>query len=166
MQNRPTEHTMSTMQQSLRRFFGGTEPGIGGVAAIEFAIFAPVLIFMMLCVVDLGMGIYRKMQVQNAAQAGAQYAMVHGFNAGLVSTAVQSATSFSGISASPPPTQFCGCTSSTGVTSISCNSTCSGGSTPGTFVTVSTQGTYNTLYSYPSIANTYNFTAQSTVRIQ
>ena len=157
---------MSTMRQTLRRFLGRSEMGIEGVAAIEFAIFAPVLIFMMLCVLDLGIGIYRKMQVQNAAQAGAEYAMVHGFTAALVSSAALSTTSFSGISASPSPIQFCGCASSTGVTSIACNSTCSGGSTPGTYITVSTQGTYNTLFSYPSMPTTFNFTAQSTVRIK
>ncbi|TMJ54449.1 MAG: pilus assembly protein, partial [Alphaproteobacteria bacterium] len=52
---------------------------IRGVAAIEFAIVAPMLVLAMVCTADLGLGIYRKMQVQNAAQAGAEYAIVHGY---------------------------------------------------------------------------------------
>ena len=117
--------------------------------------------------IDLGVGFYRKMQVENAAQAGAQYAAVNGFNASAVSSAVLSATNFSGITASPAPSQFCGCPSSTGVTiAASCSSACSGGSAAGTYVAVSAQGTYSPLFSYPGIPSSYNFTAQATVRVQ
>lgn len=139
---------------------------IRGAAAIEFGVIAPLLVLMAISAVDLGMGVYRKMQVQNAAQAGLEYAIAHGFNATSIASAVTSATTFSGISASPTPTQFCGCASSTGISSISCSSTCSGGATPGTYVQVSAQGSYTTLLSYPGIDKSFNFTAQSTVRLQ
>jgi len=161
-----TKRTFSAMRQSLHRFAGGSEDGSRGVAAIEFAVIVPTLVLMMICTVDLGMGIYRKMQVQNAAQAGAAYAMFHGFAADSISTAVTSATSFSGIAASPAPSQSCGCASNTGVTSATCSSTCSGGSVTGTYVTVSAQGTYNTILPYPMIPNSFTLAAQSTVRIQ
>jgi len=154
------------MRKIFWRFIGGTNSGISGLAATEFAIAGPVLVLMMICVMDLGLGIYRKMQVQSAAQAGAQYAMIHGFNESAVLSAVASATTFSGINASPAPSQFCGCISNNRISSISCSSTCSGGSSPGTYVTVSTQGTYNTIISYPVLPTSYNFVAQSTVRIQ
>jgi Flp pilus assembly protein TadG len=137
-----------------------------GIAAVEFAFVAPVLVILIVCTADLGLGLYRKMQVQNAAQAGAQYAAVHGFDSSSISAAVTGATSFSAISASPTPSQFCGCPSSTGVTSTSCSSTCSGGASPGTYVTVSATGSYTTLISYPGIPSTFTFTAQPTVRIQ
>ena len=166
MQDHSAKLFFITRRNTLRQFIAGRDTGIAGLAAIEFAILAPVLILMMICVVDLGMGIYRKMQVQNAAQAGAEYAMVHGYSASSVLSAVTNATSFSGIVASPLPNQFCGCPSNTGVTTISCGSTCTGGSTPGTYVTVSTQGTYNTLFDYPILPKSYNFTAQATVRIK
>jgi hypothetical protein len=112
------------------RFMGGRDDGIGGVVAIEFAIVAVILIIMMVCTVDLGMGFYRKMQVQNAAQAGAQYAAARGFGESSIASAVTAATSFSGISASPAPTQFCGCPSIAGVAGVGCGSTCSGGGLP------------------------------------
>lgn len=166
MQNIFAKRAMSAIRRTLRQFIDSKGNAIRGVAAIEFGIIGLILALMIIFTVDLGMGIYRKMQVQNSAQAGAQYAMVHGFNASLISSAVTNATTFSGISASPAPNQFCGCASSTGVASAACTSTCSGGFRSGTYVTVSAQGTYNTLFSYPLINDSFTFTAQSTVRIQ
>ncbi len=149
---------------SLRQFFS-VGSGVSGTVAVELAIIGPALVLMMVCTVDLGMGIYRKMQVQNAAQAGAEYAIAHGYTAS-IANAVTNATTFSGITAAPAAAQFCGCPSNTGITTVTCNSTCSDGATAGTYVTVSAQGTYSTILSYPSIPDSFLFTAQSTVRIQ
>jgi Flp pilus assembly protein TadG len=139
---------------------------VHGVAAIELAIIAPTLVLALVCTADLGLGIYRNMQVQNAAQAGAEYAVTHGFVADSILSAVQNATALSDISASPVPNQFCGCASATGVASAACGSTCSGGSAAGTYVTVSTVATYKTLLPYPLLPSSFTLTAQSTVRIQ
>ena len=156
----------SPTHRSFRRLAGRRGVAIAGSAAVEFAVIAPLIIVMLIFVIDLGIGFYRKMQVENAAQAGAQYAAVNGFSASSVSNAVLAATSFSGISASPAPTQFCGCPTSTGVTAASCSSACSGGSAPGTYVTVSAQADYSTIFNYPGMPSSYNFTAQATVRVQ
>jgi Flp pilus assembly protein TadG len=137
-----------------------------GTSATEFAIIAPVLILMALCTVDLGLGFYRNMQVQNAAQAGAQYAALHGFDQANISNAITAATSDSGISASPTPVQFCGCPSATGISAMDCGSTCPSGAPPGTYVTASAQSTYYTVFSYPVIQDHVTLTAQSTLRIQ
>ena len=137
-----------------------------GVAAIEFAIMVPALILMTVGIVDLGMGIYRNMQVQNAAQAGAQYAMMHPFDAGQIASVVSSATGLQGISASPAPVQYCGCATSAGVSDVACGSTCPAGAIYGNYVQVSTQGTYTTLLPYPMIASSFTLTAQSNVRVQ
>lgn len=137
-----------------------------GVAAIEFAIMVPALVMMTVCTVDLGMGIYTNMQVQDAAQAGAQYAIAHGFDVNSISTAVSNATGQSGISASPPPVQYCGCATAAGVTNVTCGAACPAGAVAGTYVQVSTQATYTTILPYPMIANTFNLTAQAAVRVQ
>jgi Flp pilus assembly protein TadG len=136
-----------------------------GVTAVEFAIVAPGLLLLMICTIDLGMGLYRKMQVESSAQAGAQYAIAHGFSASIANVVVN-ATTFPGIAASPAPNQFCGCASSTGVTSASCSSTCAGGGVAGTYVTVSAQGTYTTLLPYPMLPSSFTLASQSTVRLQ
>ena len=137
-----------------------------GIAAVQFGMLAPILVLMGVCTVDLGAGIYRKMQVQNAAQAGAQYAVAHGFAASSISAAVTNATTLSGVSANPAPSQLCGCPTASGVTSATCNTTCPDGSVTGTYVTVGSQATYNTILAYPLIPNSFAFAAQAMVRIQ
>jgi len=63
----------------LQRFFARAANNTSGAVAVEFAFIIPVLAFMVIAVADIGMGVYRKMQVENAAQAGVEYAIVHGF---------------------------------------------------------------------------------------
>jgi Flp pilus assembly protein TadG len=153
------------LRAAARRLCGRRGAAIRGAAAVEFAFIAPILILMVVGVVDFGMGIYRKMQVQNAAQAGAQYAMLHGFSPS-ISTAVTAASTYAGITASPAPTQFCGCPTSSGVTTAACSSNCADGSVSGSYVSVSSQGGYQTILPYPMIPNSFTFSAQSTVRVQ
>ena len=154
------------IRRNICRLFGAKDNCSAGVAAVEFALIAPLLALSIICTVDLGLGIYRKMQVQNAAQAGAEYAVTHGYLASAIATATTSATSFSAIQASPEPTRFCGCASASGVVGAACGSTCPGGSSAGTYVTVSAQSTYTTLLPYPLLPDSFALTAQSTVRIQ
>lgn len=184
-QNVFAQQNTSAMRRALRRFMRSRGDGIRGVAAIEFAVIGSALVLMTIGTADLGMGFFRNMQVQNAAQAGAQYAAenvaAYGFNATAISAAVTSATSatqtanFSGISAFPAPFPFCGCPSSAGVTVLyvlppsnplpPCTS-CPDGSTAGTYVTVSAQGTYYTILPYPPlIPSSFLLPATSTVRI-
>lgn len=151
---------------TAKKFFGRSPEAISGVAAIEFAFVGVLLAGVVVPVIDLGTGIYRKVQVQNSAQAGAQYAVLKGFSAQSISTAVTSTTRYAGVSANPAPTQFCGCPTSAGISNVSCNSTCSGGMTAGTYVTVSAKSTYVPLFAYPSLPSQFTLAAKSTVRIQ
>jgi Flp pilus assembly protein TadG len=154
------------MADALRGFRAGNGDGVSGVAAIEFGIVAPILIMMFLCTVDLGLGFYRKLQVQNAAQAGVQYAALKGFDSSGITSAVTNATNYTGISVTPAPSKACGCPSTTGIVAATCGSICAiSGSQAGTYVTVSAQATYQTLFPYPGIDSTFNFAVQSTVRI-
>jgi Flp pilus assembly protein TadG len=138
----------------------------GGVAAIEFGLMVPLLSLMVVSVTDIGLAVFRKMQVENAAQAGAQYAIAHGFDTSRISSAVTSATNSTAITASPSPVQFCGCPTSTGVSTVTCGTVCTGGVQAGSYATVSAQATYNTLINYQIVAATYTYNAQSTARLQ
>src|ERR1700722_8202911 len=69
----------------------GRDPS--GGAAIEFGLMASMLVTLLIPTFDLGMGAYTQMRVQNAAQAGAQYAQGNGFSSPAITTAAQSATS-------------------------------------------------------------------------
>src|SRR2546423_2943610 len=87
--------------RSFLRMIAGRKEGIAGVAGVEFAFFATLLTLLTVSALEFGMAFYRKMQVYDAAQAGAQYVIKNGYVASSVSTAVTSATAFSSITASP-----------------------------------------------------------------
>jgi Flp pilus assembly protein TadG len=154
------------LSRPLAQLVSRVQNDVCGVAAVEFSIVAPLMILMVLCTIDLGLGTFRMLQVENAAHAGSQYAILRGFNASAITTAITSATSFSDITASPAPYTFSGCATTSGVTTVSADALCADGSTPGTYVTASSSGTYSTLFSYPGIPNSFQFKGQSTVRIQ
>lgn len=155
----------SCLARAALDFARGRDRGVDGSALVEFAVTGPALVLMMVCAGDLGLGIYRHMQVQNAAQVGAQFAVAHGFNATAISSAVSAASSFP-LSVSPAPTQFCGCPSTSGIATADCGSTCASGVSAGTYVTVSTQATYTPVVSYPLLPSSFSFSNQATVRIQ
>ena len=137
-----------------------------GAAAVEFGLAATMLCFLMVGLMDFGMGYWERIQVGNAARAGAQYAMSYGWDQTNISTAVTNATSLTSISASPAPTQACGCPSvSSGIVAATCGASCAGGGLAGTYVTVNATATYSPLLSYPGIASTFTLTASNTLRI-
>ena len=138
-----------------------------GVSAIEFALIVPIIVLMAIATLDLGHGLYRSMQVQVAAEAGAQTAVARrGFDENSIVQAVTTSTNFTSIEAIPAPQEFCGCPASTGVSVIDCKLKCASGLAPGKYVTVSAQGTYNTLIPYLFLPSSYQLKAQSTVRVQ
>ena len=64
----------------------GRKDGIAGTALIEFTLFAPLLVVMSIYTMDFGLFFFRQMQVQNAAQAGVDWAMAnHIFNNAAIS---------------------------------------------------------------------------------
>lgn len=140
-----------------------------GTSAVEFAILLPVVAAIIVPLVDLGMGLYTQEQVQVSAQAGAQYAALRGWNSGANASAIQnavtSATSLSSITASPAPSQSCGCLNGASIVAASCGSTCPDGSTSGVYVTVNAQTAYTPLLPYPVLGNAVTLTSQSTVRV-
>lgn len=138
----------------------------GANAAIEMALLAPALVLMLVGAADYGTAIYRRMQVQHAAQAGADFAMRNGFNSAAIVSAVTNATTFTGLAATPAPIQSCGCATPGAVTAAICGTTCAGGRPAGTYVTVSASGTYTTVLPYPGMPTSFTFAAASMARTQ
>lgn len=135
-----------------------------GTAAVEFALLAPLLIGILAAFTDFGIGAYRHMQVVDAAEAGAQFAVRQGYNGAAIQTAAAGATSLPSISTSSA--QFCGCPSGTALDAVGCGTTCPGGGAAGDYVTVSVQTQYAPLLPYPGITTPLTLSAQSTVRLQ
>jgi hypothetical protein len=167
--------------QAIRMFMVGAD-GIAGAALAELAVIAPLIAILTIGISDVGLFAFRQMQVQHAAQTGAQYAS-HNYNPNNLSTYLSSissavvnddnGTTFA-ISATPAPTSpFCACPTSTGLSAATCLSICADGSTAGTYVTVAAQATYNALLvtkilgsSSPFSASSYTLTGSATVRVQ
>jgi pilus assembly protein CpaE len=136
-----------------------------GAAAIEFAIIAPVLALFILGLIDLGLGFAAQMSVSQAAQSGSYYALLKGYDTANIASAIQNASNATNISGSS--SQSCGCpTSSGGVASAACGSSCPNGQTAGTYVTVSAQYQYSTILPYPSLTSPMTLSAVSMVRIK
>lgn len=161
-----SSHSGFQLFSTLCRRFRFALSDTSGATAIEFGVMIPLLSLMVVSLTDIGLAVYRKMQVENAAQAGAQYAIIRGFDATGISKAVTSATNSTAVTATPSPVQFCGCPTSAGVSTVSCGTVCSSGALAGTYTTVSAQATYSTLINYQIVDSAYTYNAQSTVRLQ
>jgi Flp pilus assembly protein TadG len=142
--------------------FGGDRRGI---AAVEFALVAPFLIATAVGLTDIGFGLYRAMQVDDAAHAGMRYALVHGYDATAISAQVAAVDGFT-VAASPAPERYCGCPSSSGVAQASCDTFCPDGSTTGTYVSVTASATYVPPISFPLIPESFALRSTSVARLQ
>jgi Flp pilus assembly protein TadG len=157
------------VRQAIRRLLIG-EDGVAGAALVEFTLFAPLLFVISIYTTDFGLFFYRNMQVQNAAQAGVDWAMAnHTSNDAAIRAAVTNATNYTDISVSSGyPTVRCGCCpSTTGVTFSPSTAPAPCPSGGGLYITVQTQATWASFISYGLFSSaTRTLTAQATARIQ
>jgi Flp pilus assembly protein TadG len=140
-----------------------------GTSVVEFAVAAPVLLGLLVPAADLGVAFAQRIQVQQAVQAGAQYASFHPWNTNSpsdITNAVKAASTLSGISVSPSPYQACGCPNGSAIASATCGGTCSNGQTAGYYVVVNAQLPYTPVLPYSALADSVTLTGQSTVRIR
>jgi len=157
---------IASASSPLLRLFACVRRRKDGAAAVEFAVALPLLAGILLPMLDIGMATYQEMQVIDAAQAGADYALEHGWNSTAIQSAVTNATNLAGVSASPSPSNFCGCPSGSAVASATCGSTCASGLVAGSYVTVGAQVTFTPLVPYSGFGSSVVLHGTSTVRIQ
>jgi len=131
-----------------------------GTAAIEFGLFIPVLLTLLTERSSLGL-MYEAMQVNNAVEAGALYAAANSFNAANITSAVTNAsvlpTGLNTLTATPAPTQFCGCPTAAGVTNLGsppCSATACSGSPAGTYVRVNASLTHTIIITQSLVPTT------------
>jgi Flp pilus assembly protein TadG len=143
-----------------------------GAAIVEFALVMPFLILLMVGLFDLGLGFWQYMQVQAAAEAGAQYAARYPFPwvtttaIPAITTAITSATGTPGISADPAPSQVCRCPDGGTLTPVACNDTCPSGSRPGVYALVSARLSYSPVLPYPGLPDPLTLNGHAYRRIQ
>jgi Flp pilus assembly protein TadG len=143
-----------------------------GAAAVEMALVAPILIGIVLPMVDLGMGAFAKMRVQNSAEAGAQYALLHGYDATQITSAAQNATTLgANVAVTPSNGGYCLASGQIDLANpVAVGSPCADGTTAGNYVIVDTQMSYSLLISFPGLAdigipNPMTLTGTAIVRI-
>lgn len=137
-----------------------------GTAAIEFGLAIPFLLALLMGVVELGFAMYQGMQVYAAAEAGALYAAQNGWSASGISTAVTGATSATGLTATPAPSEFWGCPGESGIAAVASSSVkCSDGYSPGLYIQVNASLGHQTILPYPGLSLPTTFTARSIIRI-
>jgi len=136
-----------------------------GAAIIEFALILPLVILLMVGLFDLGFGAYQLIQVHAAAEAGAQYAARHSWDATAIAAAVTSATGTSGVAATPAPSQVCGCPDGGTFTPMPSCGTCPSGSPAGVYASVSAQLTYSPVLPYPGLSDPLTLTGQAYRRL-
>jgi Flp pilus assembly protein TadG len=142
-----------------------------GVSAIEFAFIAPVVAILIIGIIDFGMGLWRQMEIANAAEAGAAYAAAKGWNSTTsgIDGAVTSATNLpsSSITVSLNNwSNWCGCpNTSSGVTSATCGSDCSDSSLAGHYVIVSASTSYSTIVPWPGISSPLTLASTAYARL-
>lgn len=147
-----------------------------GNAAVEFALLTPVLLGLTIPIADLGLLAYDQMQVQLAAQAGAEYAARHGWDPTGIQNAVTSATPSLTVTVGPQPfspanVEFCGCASGTTISPLACTtnntrSVCPSGQLVGIYVGITASAQYTTILNYPLVPSPQTLQSTAVVRIQ
>jgi Flp pilus assembly protein TadG len=137
--------------------------GEAGTAAIEFGMFLPLLVLLLIGLVEIGFAMFGAMQVYSAVEAGALYAAKNGWSASGISNAVVNSTNITGIAATPALSQFCGCPALAGITAATCGTTCADGSAVSQYIRVNASLTRTTILT-SSFGLPTTLTAQSIVR--
>lgn len=136
-----------------------------GSAAIEFGIALPLLAILFVGVAEIGFTAYQSLQVQNAVEAGADYVAQNGNNSAGISAAIINSSSLAGITATPAPTQFCGCPGTSGIQTGSCTATCSGGNSPGQYLQINAALTRLSIFPGSGLPLPTTLSAQSIIRL-
>ena len=138
-----------------------------GIAGIEFALIASVLALIFIAVFDIGMGFFRRMQAQSAAQRGAIYASIAGFDASGITKTITSAAGTP--LAMPAPRKFCGCPALNNVMEVTCSASCNVSGTTinaGVYIATGAQTNYTPLLKFMSLPTTMTFQSIQVLRIQ
>ena len=173
-----------------RRALPDLRRSVSGTAAIEFALVALVLVPVLLNVVDFSFLIWGQMEVDNAAEMGAQAAYTTCSTSGstpattncaslntVVTTAIQSTSLGNSVSlATGYPSEAYYCTSGTSLQSVgsyssppspfNCSAVGNATATPGDYITIRVNYSYSPLFSGLSLASAQTLTASGTQRLK
>ena len=154
---RPKRHALARKIRAFKR-------NDTGASAIEFALISTVLAIIMLNAIDIGIFMFRKMEITGAVRAGAQYALVakEAATGALITGVVQDSTDLEDVTVTVDDTQ-CGCSS--GGTLFTCTSgSCGSGTTGRKHYYTQIDASYT--HTWIFYAGTIDITASSTIRTE
>ena len=133
---------------------------------LELALTMPLLLLILFGTMDLGRMFYVAVTLSGAAVAGTQYGVASAANnadfTGMQQAALNDAGNISGVTVAA--TSYCECLDGTSVT---CSTgSCSGTSVPPTYLKVTTNATFATLFAYPFVPSSVALSGLSIQRIQ
>nr|WP_294505534.1 TadE/TadG family type IV pilus assembly protein [uncultured Rhodopila sp.] len=140
-----------------------------GAAAVEFAILAPLLLFLLGSLADLGFSLRCQGLLAGAVASGAQYALNTGAAVSAVSVKqmVQGSSSLIGVSATiTGPALYCVTGTPAKLATATAGQTCSDGGAPGTYLTISATYLYSQLLPLQSSFMNPSLSETASVRLQ
>lgn len=151
----------------MKKFISGE----GGVAAVEFALVAPVLLFLLVGTFDYGMLVFERMRMENLAHSATDYMVAGGNEADLADDLFanyfpddEAEETISSIAIEAE--RFCECEDGS---AISCETDiCPGGEDDykRQFQTVDVTRTYELLFSYPGLTREQVLTGRARIQIR
>ncbi len=164
-------HIMHGFVARLLAAAGLTAGDRRGVAAVEFAFIAPVLLLLTAGVIDFPLYIGTRIELEQALRAGAQYALKDFTDTATITAAVTGATDLSPVSVTynPATDSYCECPDGTanacpGSTTYTA---CAGGQRPGLYVTLSGATTFDPMFpDLLGLSSNMNVVQQLTLRIR
>lgn len=143
-----------------------------GVAAVEFAVAAPVMLFFLGGIVDFGMIYYGQSRVSAGVAAGAQYAILTGATVtqSNIQTLVQNAAGLSNLTVTVTglsPTA-CYCVSGTPPATVAatCGTNCANGAAAGTYAFITATYAYQPIMPAYSRLSSPQVVEAATVQVQ
>lgn len=139
-----------------------------GIAALEFALYTPWILLLLFTAVSYGAGLRMKMEVGNAARAGATYASSHAtFDENAIKAVANNATTIAQVN--PAVTKSpasCPDRASGTVAGVAGGTNCPlTGTPPGYYVTVTTNVDYTFIFTPPGMPATTKLNGKAVARI-
>src|SRR5436305_15051017 len=147
-----------------------------GMSAVEFGLAAPGVRDMLTPVIDIGLAFSQQIRVNQAVEAGMQYASSNPYAGTSWASAVSSAiTNANSLPVNPSVgAETCGCPNSTSTAIVTgsygspptCTSNCPDGSKPGYYVTITANVTYTSVMPYSILGTSATLSSQAVVRVE
>ena len=109
-----------------------------GVAAIEFALIAPIFIFALMSMADIGLAAYDRMKLTNGVRNAAQYVMTVGDDQNVITDIVTTSSGLGSKVQSVTVNEYCACSGGEG-TGVACTTICADGNMTNVYMQISAQ---------------------------